>query len=116
MLFKGSGEHVPWSPDSGGSDHLRRGGGPVRWVHGWHCRGKPPARSGTYWGAGVGGHWSLLGSLRTRRLATLMDRLRPFSRVGFRGVRDGERRGSGELPEDNSSSACNSTSSDATTS
>ena len=67
--------------------------------------GKPPARLGTYWGAGVRGRWSLLGSLRTRRLATLVDRL------GWRGglflewasavFGDGERRERGELPEDN---------------
>ena len=37
--------------------------------------GKPPARSGTCRGAGVGGRWSLSGSLRTRRLPTLMDLL-----------------------------------------
>ena len=79
--------------------------------------GKPLARSGTYWGAGVGGCWSLLGSLRTRRLAMLMD-LRgdlflewPSAEFG-----DGERRESGELPEDNSSSAGGSTLSGAATS
>ena len=71
--------------------------------------GKPPARSGTYWGVGVGGRWSLLGSLCTRRLTMLMDRL---DRVGglclewdSAAFGDGERHGSGELPEDNSSSS-----------
>ena len=46
--------------------------------------GKPPARSGTYWGAGVGGRWSLPGSLRTRLAGPAR---RPFSLVGFRDVR-----------------------------
>ena len=79
--------------------------------------GKPPARLVTYWGAGVGGRWSLLGSLRTRRLATLMDRRGGFFlewvSVAFG---DGERRGSGELLEDNSFSTGRSTSFGATTS
>ena len=37
--------------------------------------GKPSARLGAYWGAGVRSRWSLLGSLRTRCLAILTDRL-----------------------------------------
>ena len=82
--------------------------------------GKPLARSGTYWGAGVEGRWSLLGSLRTRRLAMLMDRLDRrgglFLEWASAAFGDGERHKSGELPEDNSSSAGRSTSSDATTS
>ena len=41
--------------------------------------GKTSARLGAYWGTGVSGHWPLLGSLRTRRLALLTDRL------GWRG-------------------------------
>ena len=65
----------------------------------------------------VSGRWPLLGSLRTRRLAILMDRL------GWRGglflewaslaFGDGERSGRGELPEDNSSSPGRSISSGA---
>ena len=82
--------------------------------------GKPPTGSGTYWGAGVGGRWSLLGSLRTWRLATLMDRLDwrggLFLEWASATFGDGEWRGSGELPEDDSSSAYSYTSSDATTS
>ena len=82
--------------------------------------GRPPARSGTYWGAGVGGRWPLLGSLHTRCLATLMDRLGGrgglFLEWASSAFGDGERRGSGELPEDNSSSAGRSTSSGTTTS
>ena len=42
MLSKGSGEHVLWPPDSGGSNHLWRGGGPVRQIHGWHWWGEAP--------------------------------------------------------------------------
>ena len=82
--------------------------------------GKPPARSGTYWGAGVGGHWSLLGSFCTRRLATLMDRLDRrgafFLDWASAAFGDGERRGSWELPEDSSSSAGRSMSSSLATS
>ena len=37
--------------------------------------GKTSARLGAYWGTGVSGRWPLLGSLRTRRLAILMDQL-----------------------------------------
>ena len=62
--------------------------------------GKPLTRSGTYWGAGVGGRWSLLGSLRTRRLVTLMDRLGRrgglFLEWASAAFGDGERRGSGD--------------------
>ena len=82
--------------------------------------GKPPARSGTYWWAGVGGRWSLLGSFRTGRLATPMDRLDRrgalFLDWAFAAFRDGERRGSRELPEDSSSSAGRSMSFGAATS
>ena len=55
----------------------------------------------------MGGRWSLLGSLRIRRLATLTDRLDRrgdlFLEWSSAAFRDGERRGSGELLEDNSS-------------
>ena len=79
--------------------------------------GKPPSRSGAYWGAGVGGRWSLLGSLCTRRLATLMDwRGGLFLEWSSATFGDGEQHGSSELPEDNSSSACSSTSSGTATS
>ena len=80
-------------------------------------RGKTSAWLGTYWGIGVSGRWPLLGSLHTRRLAILTDRL------GWRGglflewasavFGDGERHGRGELPEDNSSFAGRSMSSGA---
>ena len=40
MLSKGSRKHVQWPPYSGGSDHLRCGGGPVRPVYGWPRRGE----------------------------------------------------------------------------
>ena len=43
--------------------------------------GKTSARSGAYWGTGVSGRWPLLGSLRTRRLMILTDRL--GSKVAF---------------------------------
>ena len=62
----------------------------------------------------------MLGSLRTRRLATLTDRLDRrgglFLEWASTVFREGERRGSGELLEDNSSSAGRSTSSGAATS
>ena len=62
----------------------------------------------------------MLGSLRTRRLATLMDRLDLrgglFLDWAFAAFGEGERRGSGELPEDSSSSAGWSMSSGAATS
>ena len=51
----------------------------------------------------------MMGSLRTRRLMTLTDRLDRqgdlFLEWASATFGDGERRGSGELPEDNSSSA-----------
>ena len=68
----------------------------------------------------MGGRWSLLGSLRTRRLATLMDRLNRrgglFLEWASAAFGDGERRGSGELSEDSSSSVGRSISSGAATS
>ena len=64
--------------------------------------------------------WSLLGCLRTRRLVTLMDRLDRrgglFLEWASAALGDGEQRRSGELPEDSSSFADRSTSSDAATS
>ena len=80
-------------------------------------RGRSLVWSGTYWWAGVGGRWSLLGSLRTRRLATLTDRLDRrgglFLEWASAVFGDGERRGSRELSEDNSSSVSRSISSGA---
>ena len=80
--------------------------------------GKPSARLGAYWGTGVSGRWSLLGSLRTERLAILTDRLGRrgclFLEWASTALGDGERRGRGELPEDNSSSASRSISSGTT--
>ena len=59
--------------------------------------------------AHVGGRWSLLGSLRIQRLATLMDRLDwrggLFLEWASATFGDGEQRGRGELSEDNSSFA-----------
>ena len=40
MLSKGSGEHVLWSPNGGGKNHLRCGGGPERRVYGWYWWGE----------------------------------------------------------------------------
>ena len=72
-------------------------------------RGRSLVRLGKYWWAGVGGCWSLLGSLRSRRLTTLTNRLDRrgdlFLEWASAVFGDGERRGSGELLEDNSSSA-----------
>ena len=45
--------------------------------NGWR---RPRVGSGAYCQAAMGGHWPLLGSLRTRYLVTLTDRL---------GLRDG---------------------------
>ena len=42
MLSKESGEHVLWSSDGGGKNHLRSGGGPEGRVHGWYWRGEAP--------------------------------------------------------------------------
>ena len=42
MLSKESEEHVLWSPDGGGKNHLRSGGGPEGRVHGWYWRGEAP--------------------------------------------------------------------------
>ena len=65
----------------------------------------------------MGGHWSLLGSLFTRCLTALTDQLDRrgglFLKWASAAFGDGERRGSGELPEDNSSSANRSISSGA---
>ena len=76
-------------------------------------RGKTYARLGTYWGTGVSGRWPLLGSLRIQRLAILTDRLGwqrgLFLEWASAAFGDGERRGRGELPEDNSSSSGKST-------
>ena len=81
------------------------GAAPYGWYMGGPDGGKTSARLGPYWGTGISGRWPLLGSLRTRRLAILIDRL------GWRGdlflewastaFGDGERRGRGELSEDN---------------
>ena len=75
----------------------------------------PLGRLGTYSCDGSNWRWSLLASLRTRRCAVLTDRLGQqgglfldWASVTFG---DGERRGSGELLEDNSSSAGRSMSS-----
>ena len=80
-------------------------------------RGRSLVRLGKYWWAGVGGRWSLLGSLRSRRLTTLTNRLDRrgdlFLEWASAVFGDGERRGSGELLEDNSSSAGRSISSSA---
>ena len=85
------------------------GAAPYSWYMDGSGGGKPSARLGAYWGAGVRGRWSLLSSLRTRRLAILMDRLGRrgglFLEWASAAFRDGERHGRGELPEDNSSSA-----------
>ena len=79
--------------------------------------GKTSARLGAYWGTGVSGRWPLLGSLRIRRLAILKDQLGwpggLFLEWASAAFGDGERRGRGELPEDNSSSAGRSISSGA---
>ena len=57
----------------------------------------------------MGGRWPLLGSLRVRCLATLMDRLGRrddlFLKWASAAFEDDDRRRRGELPEDNSSSA-----------
>ena len=86
------------------------------WYMDGPSEGKPSGRLGAYWGAGVRGHWFLLSSLRTRRLAILTDRLGRrgglFLKWASAAFEDGERRGRGELPEDNSSSAGRSISSD----
>ena len=37
--------------------------------------GKTSAQLGGYWGTGVSGRWPLLGSLLTRRLTILTDRM-----------------------------------------
>ena len=83
-------------------------------------RGRTSVGSGTYCWAGMGGRWSLLGSLRIRCLATLTDRLDRrggrFLKWASTAFEDGDRRGSGELPEDNSSSAGKSISYGTTTS
>ena len=75
------------------------------------------AQMGELTSAVVGPCW---GSLRTRRHATLMDRLDRrggiFLDWAFAAFGDGELRGSGELPEDSSSSVGRSMSSGATTS
>ena len=68
----------------------------------------------------MGGRWSLLGSLRFRRFATLTDRLDwrgdSFLEWASAAFGDADRRGSGELLEDNSSSAGKSISSSSTAS
>ena len=72
-------------------------------------------RSGTYSRAGSDWRRSLLASLYTQRRATLMDRLDRrgglFLDWASAAFGDGEQRGSGELSEDNSSSAGRSMSS-----
>ena len=74
-----------------------------------------PGLSGTYSRAGFYCHRSLLASLYTQRRATLMDRLDRRGGLSrdwaFAAFRDGERCGSEELPEDNSSSVGKSMSS-----
>ena len=96
------------------------GAAPYGWYMDRPGGGKPSARLGSYWRAGLRGRWFLLSSLRTRRLAILTDRL------GWRGglflewasaaFEDGEWRGRGELLEDNSLSTGRSISFGATVS
>ena len=79
------------------------------------CGAKLPGRSGTYSRAGSDWRRSLLAFLCTQRQAILMDRLDRrgglFLNRASAAFGDGERSGSGELPEDNSSSAGRSMSS-----
>ena len=42
MLSKGSVEHVLWSSDDGGKNHLRSRGGPEGRVHEWYWLGEAP--------------------------------------------------------------------------
>ena len=69
----------------------------------------PPGRSGAYSRAGSDWRRSLLASLRTRRCVVLMDLLGRrgglFLDWASAAFGDGERHGSGDLSEDNSSSA-----------
>ena len=90
MLSKGSGEHVLWSPDGGGKNHLRCGGSPERRVHGQYWWGEAPSPVrhilvSWHWRslvpAGFSAHLTLcntdgpVGSARW-----------PFSRLSFYGV------------------------------
>ena len=90
MLSKGSREHVLWSSDGGGKNHLRFGGGPEGRVHGWYWRGESPSLVkhilvSLHWRSLVPAGFSLhpapcdtdgpVGSARW-----------PFFRLGFRGV------------------------------
>ena len=43
MLSEGSGEHVLWSPDCGGKNHLRSGDDPKGRVYGLYWRGEDPS-------------------------------------------------------------------------
>ena len=91
------------------------GAAPYGWYMGGPGGRKTSARLGAYWGTSVSGRWPLLGSLRTRRLAILMDRLSwrggLFLERASAAFGDGDRRGRGEFPEDNSSSVGRSISS-----
>ena len=91
MLSKGSGDHVLWSLDGGGKNHLRSGGGPEGWVHRWYWQGEAPRMVVHKWvswrqrslvPAGFSPHpapYDAKGSAGSARW--------PFSILGFRGVR-----------------------------
>ena len=91
MLSKESGKHVLWSPNGGGKDCLRCGGDPKRRVHVWYWLGETPSSVGhilvSWHGqslvpAGFSPHstpYDTDGLARSVR--------RPFSRMGFLGIR-----------------------------
>ena len=91
MLSKGSEEHVLWSVDDGGENHLRSGGGLKVWVHEWYWQGEAPRTVGHKWVSwrrqslvpvGFSQHPAPCDADGPAGSARW-----PFSRLGFRGIR-----------------------------
>ena len=91
ILFKGSGEHVLWSLDGGGKNHLRSGGDPKGRVYGWYWRGEAPSPvrhilMSWLWLTLVSAGFCLYSAPCDADGPTGSARW-PLSRLGFRGVR-----------------------------
>ena len=91
MLSKGSREHVLWSPDGGGKNHLLCGGDPEGRVHGWYWRGEAPSPvrhilvNWHWWSLVLAGFSPPPAPCNTDGPAG--SERWPFPRLGFRGVR-----------------------------
>ena len=115
MLTEGRGEHVLWSSEGGGEKHVWGGSNPKGRVHGWYRWIEALGSLGRIFVswlrlASVPVGFSLYPALRGIDRSTGLTR-GLFLDWASAAFGDGERRGSGELSEDNSSSVGRSMSS-----